>query len=162
GSDMAIVNADNLVDVKQYSNEFQISGEALDGDLEYIGGYFWLKSEPNGPQRLALQILAQAGTPLDSQNLTDLGGLLPFAGAFGPSDHYTDETQAVFGQVSYELSGISDSLAAFSVDMGVRHTKDKTEVCPVPATFYGTPAPTKSACDPLDKAKADFSKTTYS
>ncbi|KJS05103.1 MAG: hypothetical protein VR73_13010 [Gammaproteobacteria bacterium BRH_c0] len=162
GSDMAIVNADNLVDVKQYSNEFQISGEALDGDLEYIGGYFWLKSEPNGPQRLALQILAQAGTPLDSQNLTDLGGLFPFAGAFGPSDHYTDETQAVFGQVSYELSGISDSLAAFSVDMGVRHTKDKTEVCPVPATFYGTPAPTESACDPIDKAKADFSKTTYS
>ncbi|MEA3301450.1 MAG: TonB-dependent receptor [Pseudomonadota bacterium] len=162
GSDMAIVNADNLIDVKQYSNEFQISGEALDGDLEYIGGYFWLKSEPNGAQRLALQILAQAGTPLDSQNLTDLGGLFPFLGALGPSDHYTDETEAFFGQVSYDLGGISDSLAALSVDIGVRHTKDETEVCPVPATFYGTPAPKESACDPADKAAADFSKTTWS
>lgn len=162
GSDMAIINASSFVNIQQYSNELQISGATLDGDLEYIGGYFWLKAEPNGPQRLALQILAQAGTPLGSMNFTDLGGLFPFLGALGPSDYYTDETQAFFGQVSYDLSRFGKALSAFTIDLGMRHTKDETEVCPVPATFYGTPVPSASACNPADKASADFSKTTYS
>lgn len=153
GTQFPMIHADNVVNNKQYTNELQLSGSALDGALQYIGGLFWLKSEPNGGNRLALQLFAQSGTPLDSTFPA------PFNGASGPADLYSDTSKAVFGQINYDLSRLSDSLAGLSVDIGARHTKDESENCPVSATTYSDPLPTESDCS--QQVSEDFSKTTY-
>lgn len=159
GTSFPMVHADNPVSNKQLTNEFQVSGEALDGALEYIGGFFYLKSEPNKGNRLALQLFAQAGTPFEAPVFGLPASAAPFMGAQGPGDFYTDTSKAVFGQVSYDLGNMSDSLADFSVDIGLRHTKDKAENCPVSGTEVSTPAPTKSDCTQV--IDAEFSKNTY-
>ncbi|MAT49932.1 MAG: hypothetical protein CMK32_01950 [Porticoccaceae bacterium] len=156
GTEFPMINTDNIFSNKQWTEEFQISGQALDGALEYIAGAFWLKSEPEGENHLLLQLFSQGGIPFSNPFF---GPDHPFNGAFGPSDFYTDESKAVFGQVSYDLSRLSDSLAGLSVDIGVRYTKDTSENCPVPGRSILEPIPTESDCD--ERISADFNKTTY-
>lgn len=153
GSIFPMIGADNVVNNKQYSNELQISGEALDNALNYIGGLFWLKSEPNGENRLALQLFAQSGIPMTSTFPT------PFNGASGPGDFYTDTSKAIFGQVSLDLNHFNAELEGLSVDIGLRHTKDKTENCPVGATNLVDPISDGSEC--TESRSAEFSKTSY-
>jgi len=151
-SPFPMVNTENITDIEQFSNELQISGELLENSIEYIGGLFWLKSQPNGSNRLVIQQFNPAGTPITSN--------LPAApGAAGPSDYYTDISQAVFGQVSFNLGAINESLALFSMDIGVRHTKDRAENCPVGATHITDPIPTESACTAKVIKKSE--ETTY-
>lgn len=153
GTEFPMINTDNLIDNVQWSEEFQVSGEALDGALEYIGGFFWMKSEPDGPQQLQLQLFAQGGTPFYSPYPA------PFNGGFGPSDFYTDESQALFGQITYDLSSFNDSLAGLSLDVGVRYTEDSSENCPVSGVPATAPVPTESDCNQL--ISEEFKKTTY-
>jgi iron complex outermembrane receptor protein len=162
GTIFPMVNADNFAEYKQLSNEIQISGEALDGALEYIGGFFYIKSEPDGPNRLVLQTVAQQGTPFSNPYLAALDeNLIGFSGAIGASDYYTDTSTAFFGQVSYELSALSDSLEGLSVDIGARRTRDKAENCPVEATEFLQPESDfeESLC--AENISATFTKTTY-
>jgi iron complex outermembrane receptor protein len=149
-SPFPMINADSITDIEQFSNELQISGKALDGAMEYIGGLFWLKAQPNGGNRLALQRFNPEGTAIDAPS--------PL-GASGPSDFYTDISQAAFGQVSLDLGTFSNSLTAFSVDLGLRHTKDRAENCPVDATHITEPVPTESDC--LTKVVNKSEETTY-
>lgn len=147
GTIFPMIHADSLVILEQTTNELQVSGDAMDGGLSYIAGLFYLKSKPDGPGRLAIQQFAQFGTPFNSPLPA------PFNGAFGPSDFYTDTSKAVYGQVSYDLT---DSL---SLDIGLRHTKDKSENCPVSGTSINQPAPTIADC--TQSVETEFDKTTY-
>ena len=157
GTQLPIIHADNYVGNKQFTEELQISGEALDGALNYVGGLFYLKSEPDGGNRLALQLFAQSGTPITNPQFPDPATFL--SGAQGPGDFYTDTSKAAYGQVTYDLSTLSDSMEGLSVDIGLRHTKDKAEKCPVAGTLYTDPLPTESDC--TQRISEEFSKTTY-
>jgi len=158
GTELPMIDSHSLVDTRQYSNEFQVAGEALGGSLEYLAGLFYVKQEPNGKNRLTSQLFAVTGTPFGSQYPE------PFNGAIGSGDYYEDESKAVFGQVSYDLGHLNDKLSAFTVDLGIRHTKDKTQLCAVPGMPDSLPPLSLSGCESLasaGRAKADFSKTTY-
>ena len=153
GLPFPMIDTFNPVSNKQWTEEFQVSGSALGGALEYIGGLFWLKSEPDGDNQLLMQLFAQSGTPYHST------APAPFNGGFGPSDFFTDKSKAVFGQVSYDLAHLNDSLEGLSLDIGVRHTKDTAENCPVAGVPATAPMPSESDCQ--RRISEDFSKTTY-
>jgi iron complex outermembrane receptor protein len=158
GSELSMINADNLVDIKQTTDEFQVSGAAFNDSLTYIAGLFYSDAKPDGPNRLPIQLFAVTGTPLDSTLPA------PFNGAFGSGDYYHDKSKAVFGQVSYKLSALSGSLDGVSIDVGVRHTKDETSVCDVPFQAFANPAVTEDVCKTTaagTTSSAEFSKTTY-
>lgn len=159
GTPFPMVHADNYVGNKQFTNELQISGDAFDGALEYIAGLFYLKSEPDGANVLRLQLFAQTGTPFTAPVFGLPAEAAPFTGAQGPGDFYTDISEAAFGQVSYDLGAASDALEGFSVDLGLRRTKDTAENCPVQGTEATSPLPTESDC--TQRIDADFEKTTY-
>ena len=161
-TEMSQINADNLVDNQQTTNEFQISGKALNDDFNYIAGYFYSRATPDGPQRLELQQFAVSGTPLDSP------AAAPFNGAYGSGAYYRDTSNAYFAQVDYKLGNLSPMLSALSIDLGARHTRDAEQVCNAAFQFIGDPAVTEGQCkaladvSPLDsRASAEFSKTTY-
>lgn len=153
GLPFPMIDSFNPVSSKQWTEEFQVSGSALGGALEYIGGLFWLKSEPDGDNQLLMQLFAQSGTPYHST------APAPFNGGFGPSDFFTDESKAVFGQISYDLTHLNASLEGLSVDIGLRHTKDRAENCPVAGVSATAPMPRESDCE--RRIREDFSKTTY-
>ena len=158
GTDLPIIDAQTIVHMKQYTEEFQVSGEALDNTLSYIGGVFYSNSKPAGNNRLALQLFAHSGTPMTSQSAP------PFNGAFGNGDYFYDKSKAVFAQASYKLSGINEDLAAFTVDAGVRYTKDKSRVCDAPSQSAANKPISSGDCSSAPggtTTTADFDKTTY-
>src|SRR5690606_1756206 len=125
---------------------------ALGGDLEYILGYFYLDSEPDGDNKLSLQLFNPA--------------FVPFAAvATGAEAFYYDESRAYFAQGSLELSRLSPALAKFSVDVGFRHTEDKTKLCSTRATplnvYIGAGAACSGQVAGTSKVSDEFSKETF-
>ncbi len=155
GAQMTLVTASTQYNAKQVTNEFQVLGEALDGNLEYIAGYFYLDSEPNGINKLGLQTFKPFGVPVDD----------PVNGIRGAEIYYYDESRAWFGQVSYDLSHLNDTLAGFSVDMGLRKTKDKAGLCSTPASSFGQEVGEGAACSSVlqgaSQLSQSFSKETF-
>ncbi|MFA5495928.1 MAG: TonB-dependent receptor [Porticoccaceae bacterium] len=96
--------------VAQTSNELQIKGDLLDKKLDWLAGFFWLKSEPDGPQGSAVAFAQIPGMPLTA-----------------PAYNFIEEeSKAVFASFSYDFSQFLDGV---SVDLGIRYTKDSTESC---------------------------------
>ncbi|MCH9828715.1 MAG: TonB-dependent receptor [Gammaproteobacteria bacterium] len=158
GTELAMIDSDFFIDIKQTTDEFQIAGSALDDSLTYIAGLFYLEGKPTGPQPFLSQLFSATGTPIRSADAA------PFAGAYGSSPYFYDKSKAVFGQVSYKLSGISESLAAFTVDLGVRLTRDESQGCFVPNQFLGDPAVGPEDCESTEGSSSLSSKskkTTY-
>ena len=152
GSQMNLINSQNDSNGKQFTNEFQVLGNALGGDLEYILGYFYLDSEPDGDNKLSLQLFNPA--------------FVPFAAvATGAEAFYYDESRAYFAQGSLELSRLSPALAKFSVDVGFRHTEDKTKLCSTRATplnvYIGAGAACSGQVAGTSKVSDEFSKETF-
>jgi iron complex outermembrane receptor protein len=148
GLELIFVQTDNIEAQKQYSNELQLFGEAFGGTLDWLVGGFWLKSKPAGPARNLLLAfvpsnvtMAQAGT--------------------GSSVFTTDESKAVFGQISYKFSGISEALSGLSTDLGIRYTKDDQDVCAVTGVTFNVPVPAPSDCLTANTASTSFSKVTW-
>lgn len=151
GLDLPMINAHSLVDLEQYTDEFQVSGSALQDNLTYIAGLFYLEQKPNGKQRLGIQVFNPAGTPFE-------------LGATGNGDYYHDTSKAVFGQITYKLAAISDALARWSIDAGARYTKDKERVCDAPFQPEANEPISESECPTAPNASTastEFNKATY-
>jgi len=167
-TDLAILNATTEVAYKQLTEEFQVSGSVLDDSIDYVAGLFYLKSEPNGVNRLTLQQFAMPGTPIDNPPVP------PTNGATGNGDFYTEESKAVYGQVTFKLGELANSLDKFSVDIGARYTEDSQSVCDASVQFFMNPGVTEGECNAqavsidqatpasrFTKQEADFSKVTW-
>lgn len=105
GTAMGLTTAENLQNLRQITEEFQVQGSLLDGRLDGILGAFYLKSEPNGANGLILA---------------------PFIGIVPSSvvqSYRTQTSKAIFGQATYDFGG------GFKVDLGARHTWDETTAC---------------------------------
>lgn len=105
GTTMGLTIAENLQNFRQISDELQLQGSLLDDRLDFILGGFYLKSEPNA-----------------------LNGLIvaPFLPLVPPTvvlSYRTQESKALFGQVTYDFGG------GFKADLGARHTWDDTSAC---------------------------------
>ncbi|MDB5686879.1 MAG: hypothetical protein JWR77_1468 [Rhizorhabdus sp.] len=95
---------------RQYSDEFQVQGKALDGKLDFILGAFYVKFGPDGVR--------------GNQN-----EVFNFFGAAPPvasSTYVHQTTKAIFGQIGYDLSDVVEGL---KFNLGARYTWTKQSLC---------------------------------
>jgi iron complex outermembrane receptor protein len=110
GLPVAYIKA-NLNDaVEQISNEFQLRGNFADGKVDWLVGAFWLQSKPDGAQGSSVGFAQIPGLPVA-----------------GPAYNFIEEeSQALFGHVSYDLGEWLEGLA---LEVGLRYTEDDIESC---------------------------------
>lgn len=111
GSPLVVTHGSNDFDHEQYSQEFQLVGNALDGRLDWITGVYYFREEASDFFRAPITF--PFGT-----------GIL--------NSKVENESIAVFGQFTYRFS---DKLALTG---GVRWTEDDKELLPDFRTELGT------------------------
>ena len=122
----------------QSSQEFQFLGEFMDGQLEYVAGYYYFTEE------------GKENNPWNINIFTGQGANLLFAEPLEWGGFYSvkSDAQALFAQLNYQ---VSESL---NIIMGVRHTKDEKSLTQ------------RAENDPMLRndlsAKQDWSKTVGS
>lgn len=97
---------------EQTSQEFQFLGSFMDGQVEYVAGYFYFSEE------------GEENNPWEISIFTGQGANLLFAPPLGWGGFYkaTSDSQALFTQVDYKIS------EKLNVIVGVRHTKDEKSI----------------------------------
>lgn len=125
------------INLEQYSNELQISGELFNDRLSYIAGIFVLDERPAG---VTGGQSAVAITPTSPQP--------PIT-----STYIHTESKAVFGQVTYDASDFIDGL---SVTAGLRYTEDERSFCVIQRATVAS----ESECGPV-RVGAEYSEPTY-
>jgi iron complex outermembrane receptor protein len=122
GTAMGLTTAENRQNFRQTTEEFQVQGSFFDDRLDTIVGAFYLKSEPNGQTGLILA---------------------PFIGVVPSSvvlSYRKQTSKALFGQATYDFG------SGFKIDVGVRHTWDKTTSC---AAGYSASTPYVPGTTPI-------------
>ena len=114
-------------DIRQYSEELQLQGKALEGRLEYVLGGFYFKNEPNGDQggtSISVCPLAYAAFCNDAGPTGD-GAFNTFNGrsVYG----VTNESYAAYAQGTYDLGGFTEALDGLRLTLGYRYTTDKVD-----------------------------------
>lgn len=130
---MNVLEGHQRQELKQFTEEFHLKGQALDDKLDWLLGAFYLKSEPDG-------VMASA------------------TGFFAPTTQIyqfvEDKSKALFANITYDLGSFIDGL---SFNLGLRKTWDESNVCagsgedPLP----GAIGPTKAGitnCSPATLA----------
>ncbi len=113
--------------IKQYSEELQLQGKALDGKLEYVLGGFYFKNEPNGTQYAGAISVCPALYQAFCSNpgATGDGAFNTFNG----QSYYgvTNESYAAYAQGTYDLGGLVESLDGLRLTLGYRYTWDNID-----------------------------------
>ena len=125
-------------DQEQKSQELQFLGEFMDGQLEYVAGYYYFNEE------------GEENNPWDINLFTGQGFNALFSDPlpWGAFYRVESEAQALFAQVNYHISD------ALSIVMGIRHTKDEKSLVQLAEN---------DAMSSVDQsAKNDWSKTVGS
>ncbi len=107
------------VDYSQYTEEFQLQGKALHEKLNWIAGAFGLFGHRNGFQETQfgeLQALNGEANTVDS------------AGGVNQVNIPDNYSEALFGQGTYDLAGLSSWLDGFKFTGGYRWTWDRRRV----------------------------------
>lgn len=110
GTPVNFIKANLTNETEQTSNELQLRGRALDDNLSWLVGAFWLQSEPSGPQGSEVAFGHVPLLPLPNAAYTFI----------------TEESRAVFSHFSYELTALAEGL---QLELGVRYTEDEVEAC---------------------------------
>ena len=126
GYDFPLITGYTDARYKQTTDELQISGKTLDGNLNYIFGGFYLNYSPNGDNFI---IVAPPGTGAGTGSSATLLNT-----PLGSDDYYQDISKSLYGQVNYSLSGISAALKGVSIDAGLRYSRDIHKLCAVSNT----------------------------
>jgi len=111
GSPLTITHGSNDFDHEQFSQEFQLVGSALNGNLDWIAGVYYFREEATDFFRAPITF--------------------PFGTGILNSE-VENESIAAFGQVTYRFN---DQLA---VTAGIRYTEDDKELLPDFRTELGT------------------------
>jgi iron complex outermembrane receptor protein len=106
GTPLPIFPSHESLDSKQFSDELQLLGTAIDHRLDWIGGLYWFK-ETGTEQQIATLNYA----PYLTQNSVQTGDV-------------TNISDSVFAQGTYHL----ESLSTLSFTGGARYTRDKREL----------------------------------
>lgn len=128
----------NIKSQEQKSQEFQLLGSLLDGQLDYVAGYFYFSEE------------GEENNPWEISIFTGQGANLFFAPPLEWGGFYEtkSDSHAAFAQFDYNIS------EQLSVIFGVRHTKDEKSLTQL------------AAPDPMLRnnlfAEEDWSKTVGS
>lgn len=92
-------------DIETFSQEFQLSGTAMDDRLDWVTGVFYYEEESSDIRLVASTV--NHGAPTSSTRITD------------PIE---TESLAVYGQGTYDLND------SWSLTVGLRYTKDEKEI----------------------------------
>jgi iron complex outermembrane receptor protein len=114
---------------RQISDELQVAGTVLDKSINWLAGAFYLNDAPTGPD-YATEVFYRPTSPsLMTSFIVNkfLGGIWPLDSQ--ADNLYTDESKALFGNVSYDLSKTGSFLKGVTLNAGYRHTWDKEGLC---------------------------------
>ncbi|GAD51149.1 putative TonB-dependent receptor [Caenibius tardaugens NBRC 16725] len=117
---------------KQFTEELQLQGEALDSKLTYVLGGFYSKQKPGG--RMKDYFTSVCGKPGEA-------GALACAGFRETA--VTNESKALFAQATLDFGAISPVLDRLRLTAGYRYTWDKIDgstISYTPAIYSGTGA----------------------
>ena len=125
-------------DLKQYTEELQLLGKALNGKLDYVVGGFYYMNKPNGTQYagatsvcpLAFQAFCNDPGPTGDGALNTFNGQ-SFYGV-------TNESYAAYAQGTYDMGGITEALDGLRLTLGYRYTTDKVKGFSTSYKFNGT------------------------
>lgn len=92
-------------DIETFSQEFQLSGVALDDRLDWVAGVFYYEEESSDNRLVASTV--NHGAPTSSTRIVD------------PVE---TESLAIYGQGTYDLND------SWSLTLGLRYTKDEKEI----------------------------------
>jgi iron complex outermembrane receptor protein len=114
---------------RQISDEFQLSGSAFDKTVNWLAGAFYLDDAPTGPdytiEDLYRPIKASPTTSFIVNNF--LGGIWPLGSQ--ADNLYSDQSRALFGNISYDLSKLGSLVNGVTLNAGYRHTWDTEGLC---------------------------------
>ncbi len=125
GSYLAIYDQSSDIEQSQFSQEFQLIGDGMDGRLQWLTGLYYFQEEAQQVQQLCLASLGV---------LFETG---PGACVYSEQDNDQDtESVAVFGNVSFDLTD------RFTVNLGARYTEEEKDItttqgifAPIPGVF---------------------------
>jgi iron complex outermembrane receptor protein len=106
GTPINIFQSSTNINSKQYSDEFQVLGNAIDHRLDWIGGLYWFREYGFEEQAVLLDY-----APYTTQDSVQTGFVSNISGS-------------VFAQATYHLASIPE----LSFTGGVRYTRDKREL----------------------------------
>ncbi|HUD94005.1 TonB-dependent receptor [Sphingobium sp.] len=115
-SPVPIIDTSSQIELKQISDELQLSGSLFDKRLTYTVGGFYYRESPNGPGGNQMLEISAFGGLSHSMNVTYL----------------TNESKALYGQFDYSLD---DFISGLTVTAGARETWDSTKGCAVGVTI---------------------------
>lgn len=141
---LVLLNAGQITNKEQISDEIQLLGSSLDDRVEWIIGGFYLKDEPGGPQ-------GSWFNQFEPYSSTTGVSLRPPAGS---TSQVTTESYSVFGQAGIDLSDwLLDGL---KLNLGYRYTWDDVSACgasiPGGTSSLNAPLLTLSECKKEGKA----------
>lgn len=126
----------NQLKVRSVSEELQLVGDAMDGKLDYIFGYYFQK---------------QRSDTLWPQTYFDVSPIIPPSYVTN-NFRIRNRTNAVYGQVSYAV------LPDLKLTGGLRYTWERVSIAQLPgATYtYGAPDQKKTFSDPSWEAGLEY------
>jgi len=108
------VDAQQVIGLRQYTDEVQLSGTLADNKLKWLLGGFYLHTTPHGPNALDVDIFRDVFGP---GNLPDTAASYAFN---------SDRSKALFANFSYSLDSL---LHGLTVNAGARYTWDSFALC---------------------------------
>lgn len=119
--DAAFVNSyyqtDDDIESRQWSQEFQFVGSAMDNRVEYVAGLYYFEESARHQQQLALLDLADDFDPTGSFPT-------PFMMNYNRHVDTDNSSAAIYAQATYTPAILEDRL---SVTLGARYTEDERE-----------------------------------
>jgi iron complex outermembrane receptor protein len=116
GTPISLLNAGAINHVEQFTDEVQLRGKAFGDRLSWLGGIFYLSSDPYGVTGTGLGLGQVELNPLQPPN--------PL-GAFSYNNNY-ETSRAAFLNLNYDLG---DFVPGLRFDVGGRYTYDHQSAC---------------------------------
>lgn len=114
---------------RQITDEFQIAGSAFDNSLNWLAGAFYLDDAPTGPDYTVEDLYRPTSPSPTTQFIVNnfLGGIWPIGSQ--ADNLYSDQSRALFGNISYDLSKLGSWVNGVTLNAGYRHTWDTETLC---------------------------------
>jgi iron complex outermembrane recepter protein len=115
-SPLPFVDTSSQINLKQISDELQLSGNLFDNRLNYTVGGFYYKESPNG---------------LGGTQMLEVNAFAGLSHSFNVT-YLTNESKALYGQFDYSLD---DLISGLTLTAGARQTWDSAQGCTVGSTI---------------------------
>lgn len=116
--------------IKQFTEELQLQGSALDKRLDYVLGAFYMKIDPTTIQGSTGNVLCPISLTAACANPGTSFDIIPgdrSSFAFPVIYSTESESYAAYAQGSYDLGGLTETLDGLKLSLGYRYTWDNID-----------------------------------